>query len=296
MPGEQACELTCPAKLNLALSVGAVNDDGLHPIASWMVALAFGDVLRLSLPDDGRTRFDIAFKNDPVGARVNWPLEDDLAFRARSLLSDRTGSDLPVVAQIRKRIPPGSGLGGGSSNAAAMLVGLNRLHGTRIDPEDLVALSSELGSDVAFLTRAVLGAAAAVVTDVGQTVHPLPAREPIHLVLIFPPFACSTKSVYEAFDVIHERAEVDEARVRALAAKPALDPTDPFNDLGPAAEQVEARLAAMRRRLEADLDHPVHVSGSGSTLYLVAAPGSAATNLARRVQATGHAAIVTRTI
>ena len=144
--------LACPAKVNLVLSVGSMTAaSSLHPIVSWMVAVTLFDDLALERADD-QTSFDIAFHHDaPVSSRVDWTPEEDLAHRAHLLLESHVGRPLPVQVTLRKRIPTGSGLGGGSSNAAGALIGLNHLLGLGLDGAVLEKLASKLGSDVPFL-------------------------------------------------------------------------------------------------------------------------------------------------
>ena len=113
--------LACPAKLNLTLAVGPPRSDGMHPIASWMVVVRFADTLTLK-EIEGDSTFDIHFADDaPRHQEVDWPLEEDLAFRAHALLQREADRDLPVAVTIKKRIPAGAGLGGGSSDAAAVM-------------------------------------------------------------------------------------------------------------------------------------------------------------------------------
>lgn len=293
-------ELACAAKLNVALSVGGPDAErgGLHPIASWMVALRHADRLVLRPAAAGRSRFDIAFAGAPHEPKVDWPLHADLAHRAHGLMCARSGRALDVELTLRKRIPPGSGLGGGSSDAAATLVGLNRLFDLGVDDATLCAWGHTLGSDVAFGVAAMLGSASAIVSGLGERIEPAPLRRPLHVVLVFPPFACPTGAVYRAHDAIVAPATApDVDRVRALAAAATVAPDGPFNDLAQAAAVVQPQLGALRCRLAAELAAPVHVSGSGSTLFLLAAGDAEARALAERAAAaSGLPVVATRTI
>lgn len=155
-------ELSCPAKVNLALYVGAPCTDGLHPLASWMVALRFADTLTLQHHESGNdSRFDIRPIDESVDGRgftgtssprisIDWPIEEDLVYRAHRLMEQHVGSHLPVHLKLRKRIPAGAGLGGGSSNAAATLVGLNHLFDLGLPDQTLIPIARRLGSDVVF--------------------------------------------------------------------------------------------------------------------------------------------------
>src|SRR6185369_9508451 len=214
----RSIELSCYAKVNLALSVGALQSDGYHPLASWMVALTFADALTLARSAEGSSTFDITFADDaPLRQPVDWPLEKDLGFRAHALLEKHTGRELPVALSLRKRIPAGAGLGGGSSDAAGVLVAMNRLFGLGFDVPTLRALAATLGADVAFLVAAHDGMPSALATGRGEVLEPILLREVIHLVLIFPPFGCPTGEVYGAFDRMSSGAQPDVDAVRALA-------------------------------------------------------------------------------
>lgn len=294
--------LHAPAKVNLALSVGSPLPGGMHPIASWMVALTFSDALTLARHDDDTSTFDLAFADDapaPPATGVNWPLEKDLVFRAHQRLEAHAQRKLPVRVTLRKRIPTGAGLGGGSSDAAAALVGLDRLLDLKLDRTTLIALGSKLGSDVGFLVGAMLGEPSALVAGLGERVEPAPRRQPIHLVLIFPGVDCPTGPVYQAFDQLHagERREADAERVRHLVSLEPLPPDAPFNDLADAAMRVRPQLATWRDQLTRELNRPVHVTGSGSTLFVIATDEADAQRLAQRATMTsGLPALATRSM
>ena len=258
-----------PAKVNLALSVSPPVEGGMHEIASWMVTTAFADELEVKrLPADRPSRFSIDW-HDEARRRtdIDWLIRKDLAVRAHALLEERIGCALPVQLRLRKRIPVGGGLGGGSSNAAAMLRALDALFDLRLRAEYLETISRELGSDVPFLVRG----GSALVEGTGERLTRV-AMPVVHLVLVFPPIACPTGPVYHAFDSLRPDARLDAPRVRGLveAAESGWLRADmPFNDLADAALEVAPALGELRARLEGVARSPVHVSGSGSTLFIV---------------------------
>jgi len=282
-PVAPALTLRCPAKVNLSLSVGAPDPQrGLHPIASWMVALQFSDTLTLKCAD-GST-FDICF----VEGRhdVDWPLANDLAYRAYALLESHVGRALPIALRLDKRIPPGAGLGGGSSNAAGVLVGMNRLFNLGLDRDALISLGLQLGSDIGFLVAALMGEPSMLVAGFGDQFEPLPMNEPKHLALIFPGFGSPTGPVYGAFDRLRPDARVDASRVRG----------EVFNDLAAAACEMTPRLGELQTTLRDTLNVPVHITGSGSTMFVIADDTAAATRIARQVETEHHLrALVTQT-
>lgn len=275
--------LPCPAKVNLALSVGPPNSEGMHPIASWFIALDFGD--RLTLTRAGSTSYDVDFADDaPRPGVVDWPLEKDLAVRAHRMLEAHVGHSLPLQLTLRKRVPTGAGLGGGSSDAAAVLVGVNRLCNLGLTQEKLIELASRLGSDVPFFVAVQHGTASAVVTGTGHAIEPVPLARPVHLALMFPDVACPTAAVYRRFDQMHPRATAPRTlHVRTLASG-VLTPELPFNDLAPAAMTTAPTLGPLQRDAAALLGRPVHVSGSGSALFAVGWDDTEARDLAARAR------------
>ncbi len=254
-----------PSKVNLALSVGAPGADGMHPIASWMVTTRFGDDLTVKrLPPGTPSRYAIEWHDEALRrTEIDWKLAKDLAVRAHGALEQRLGRELPVQMRLQKRIPVGGGLGGGSSNAAAMLRALDALFDLRLRPQFLEHLATQLGSDVPFLVQG----GSAVVEGLGERLARA-AEHRTHLVLVFPDAQCPTGAVYRAFDALHAGARVDAPRVRELAERGA-SADSPFNDLAVAACHVAPRLAEVRAEVEQFARQPVHVSGSGSTLFLV---------------------------
>ena len=311
MPGPRpSITLHCPAKVNLHLAVGPPlpPDDphaGMHRIASWMVALAFGDTLTLDSASE--TAFDIAYAPDaPRPEAIDWPLEQDLACRAHALMQEHIGRPLPVKLTLRKRIPTGAGLGGGSADAAGVLVGLNRLYKLHQELPALAALAMRLGSDVAFAVAALCGVPSAIVTGLGETVTPTaPRAEPLHLALVLPDLHCPTARVYAAFDEQLDRVHLTPdpvAQARGLAAD--RDPVArfatlggaSFNDLAEPAMTVEPRLRALHDRVRAELGLPCHVTGSGAALFVLCPDADAARAAADRIaRATAVPCLATHT-
>ncbi len=255
-----------PAKINLALSVGQPGPDRMHPIASWMVTTNLCDELLLSrLPAGTPARFAIEWHEDaPRKSTIDWSISQDLAARAHLALERRLQRSIPVQLRMRKRIPVGSGLGGGSSDAAAMLRGLVELFALEISPAQLREVAHALGSDVPFL----LEGGSAIVEGLGERISPAPLPD-AHLVAIFPTAACRTAEVYTRFDQLGRDARVDAARVRALLGD-TIASHAPFNDLAAAAMACAPTLLDDAEEFRQLAQREVHVSGSGSTLFVIA--------------------------
>ncbi|MAE60328.1 MAG: hypothetical protein CMJ49_03115, partial [Planctomycetaceae bacterium] len=258
----------CPAKVNLALSVGAPHPDGYHPIASWMITVCLADDLLITpLPTDRQSHFTIDWTPDaPRPSPIDWPLSDDLTVRAHALLEQHVDRALPVDVKLAKRIPVGAGLAGGSSNGAAMLAALDALFDLQLGRDILIDLAMQLGSDLAFF----LTTPSAIVTGLGQTTRPAPRSAPAHLALILSDLHCATGAVYRAFDDYQPGATVDPDRVAALVSQDPLPDAQLFNDLAAPACHVEPRLTELRDRCAAIAQRRVHVTGSGAGLFIVA--------------------------
>lgn len=215
--------LAAPAKLTVSLSVTGVRDDGLHLIDAEMVSLDFGDRLDVS-PGEGLT---IAGQGETTQVG---PDDDNLVTRALRLAGRRAS----VV--LHKTIPPGAGLGGGSSDAAAIL----RWAGF----EDLDQAAA-LGADIAYC----LVGGRARVGGIGEIVEPLPF-EPRTFTLVTPPLFCSTPVVYRQWDAMG-------------------GPTgENGNDLEPAALAAVPEMARWRDELAQATGVQPRLAGSGSTWFV----------------------------
>ena len=263
------------AKLNLALAVGPPQPPrGFHPIASWIVAIDLHDTLTLErLPEGEASRFEIRWAADaPKPTPIDWPVAKDLAARAHALLQERTKRVLPIALTLDKRIPVGGGLGGGSSDAASTLVGVNEMFDLGIARAELAILSAGLGSDIAFFIDDGSVARPALVLGLGDRIERLAPVPVAEVLLIIPPFGCPTGPVYGAFDR-GPMADADEKRVRKIIAEARRSGGIPsgslFNDLAAPACEVEPRLRETLGVLRAAVGPrtPIHVTGSGSTMF-----------------------------
>lgn len=291
------------AKINLALAVSPpISEEGprkgWHSIASWMAPIGLGDTLtiRRGAPGDASAHHIRWADDAPRPTPIDWPITKDLAVRAHHLLEREAGRPLPLRLRMEKRTPVGGGLGGGSSDAAAALLTIDRAFGLGLTADRLAALSRELGSDVAFFLDGGGGDAPrpALVEGFGDRIARTP-RVQAHAVLILPPFGCATPAVYKAFDSIPEAAlarlsghagfERRAEAAAALARAAVVDPRTPlFNDLAPAAELVAPGLAEIRAEAARATETPVHITGSGSTCFQIARDAEHAAWLAGRVR------------
>lgn len=256
--------------MNLALAVGPPRPgDGYHPICSWFAPINLSDNLALErLPEGAPSRYAIEWAPDALRrSPIDWPIEKDLAVRAHRALEQHVARPLPVSMRLTKRIPVGGGLGGGSSDAAAMLLGLRELFELPLTDEALREISRPLGSDIAFFIADL--PRPALVEGLGDVISPLPRTEGF-LILLLPTFGCPTGPVYKAFDALGP-GPIRDAEVRGMAATHTANLVSAplFNDLAAAAERVVPELAMLRGRAQRALDRPIHITGSGSTMFIV---------------------------
>jgi len=259
--------MQAPAKLNLALSVGAPRADGMHPISSWMVTVDLFDDLHLErLPEGSFSLFATVWHRDALRRReIDWSISKDLVNRAHDQLEAFVGRELPVKVRVEKRIPIGGGLGGGSSDAAAMLRAMNALFELHVSDEDLRGLAANIGSDVPFL----VSGGSALVGGTGGDIQLLGDPPEVHAVLFFPDVACPTADVYRQFDRCAQVPTVRSEIVASLAARSFIGPADPFNDLAGPAKDVAPSIADDMEEIGVIAERPVHVCGSGSSLFVI---------------------------
>jgi 4-diphosphocytidyl-2-C-methyl-D-erythritol kinase len=179
----ESLRLSAPAKVNLGLEVTGVRKDGFHELRSIMVNVDLADTITIA-PGAGT----VVSGEEATAAAVD--ADEELASRALRGLEALAGRDLGVGIRLRKQIPAGAGLGGGSADAAAVLGAATRL-GVDLSGERLEALAIGLGADVPFQ----LAGGAALVSGVGETVSPLPHRD-LWLSIAFGRIHCSTAEVF----------------------------------------------------------------------------------------------------
>lgn len=180
-----------PAKLNLFLHVTGRRADGYHTLESLMVLLDFGDSLTLAPRADGR----IVLTHPLPGV----PIESDLAFRAAQLLKKHAGTTLGATISLDKRIPLGAGLGGGSSDAASVLLALNRMWNLDLARAELMRLGLQLGADVPFF---IFGSNAHV-GGIGEILRPVTMPRLAYLIEV-PPVHVTTADIFAAPQLIRD--------------------------------------------------------------------------------------------
>ncbi len=181
-------KLHAHAKINLSLDVVERRPDGYHNLRMIMQSIRLYDEVILSPHKEICVKSDLTFL--PCDER-------NIAWRAARLFFDAIGRDDGVSIEIRKHIPVGGGLGGGSADAAAVLMGLNRLHSYPLSFEKLLNIGLSCGADVPFC----LTGGTCLAEGLGEKLTPLPALGDCHILLLRPRFPLSTKKIFGLVDV-----------------------------------------------------------------------------------------------
>lgn len=245
--------LLAPAKINLCLHVLGKRPDGYHELAMLMQRVSLYDRIGLTLRDDDAIRVQC----DGVALAAG---EENIAAKAARCLLRRAGRRQGVEIVIDKQIPVAAGLGGGSSNAAAVLQGLNELLGLGLSREELMAEGVRLGADVPFF----LFDGAAWATGIGEVLAPAPPLPPVHYVLVNPGFGVATAWVYQNLRL------TSSGRVDKLPQFPATVPGLAgllHNDLEPVTIGRFPQIAAIKDRLLAAGAAGALMSGSGASVF-----------------------------
>jgi len=246
-----------PAKLNLTLEVLAKRPDGFHEIRSVTQTISLCDSLNFQLGQN------IKFKCE----NPEWLSEKSLASKAVSLLQKATGCPKGATIEINKRIPLVSGLGGDSSDAAAVLRGLNTLWELGLSLPELVKLASQLGSDVTFF----LYGGTALVRGRGEIVTPLPPFPHMWVVLMVPPvprLPGKTGQLYTSLKANHYTdGQITGRLLEMLREGREFTPALLFNTFENVAFTRLSKISTYRSHALKVGAPNVHLAGSGPTLY-----------------------------
>ena len=223
--------IIAPAKLTLSLEIIGVRTDGYHLIKAEMVSLDLIDTLQISEGDEIEVQTDYPYQPWEFPEETSVP-EDDNNLVAKAL----TLTGRKVAVRINKRIPPGTGLGGGSSNAAAVL---------RWDKYEDLKCAAQIGADVPFC----INGGRALVSGIGENIKKMSYKKQ-DFTLLIPPFSCSTKAVYEHWDHLGGPKG------------------DHGNDLEPAATSLYPELNKWRDLLGDTTGKQPRLAGSGSTWFV----------------------------
>jgi 4-diphosphocytidyl-2-C-methyl-D-erythritol kinase len=288
-------KIAAHAKVNLRLRVLARETSGYHAIETIFLRLELADQVTIRVGGEGET---LDVRGDDTG-----PAEQNLAVRAARAYREVARWPAGVSIAIDKRIPTGAGLGGGSADAGAVLVGLNRVAPQPLSMASLLLIAAKLGADVPFLTS---GAPMAFAWGRGERMMSLPALPQRKVVILMPPFATPTADAYAALaaerwrDTSHvpEPALFDLESLRTWEGCSALATNDFEPGLVARHESIAAAIALLRNAGGS----PAMLTGSGSAVFAVFSDSRAADHVQASLreqfpawEAQGWRAIVTDT-
>ena len=257
IPGSLVCP--APAKLNLFLHIVGRRADGYHELQTVFQLIDLCDTIEVSVREDGRIE-------RPLGPPDVLP-DQDLVVRAARALQAHTGTRLGASLRVRKRIPIGAGLGGGSSDAATTLLVLNRLWGTGLGLEELARLGLPLGADVPVF---VYGSSAWA-EGVGERLTPLELPE-AWFVVVHPRVAVATRDIFQAPELTRNSPVIT---IRAFLESGGRNDCEPV---------VRARYDEVAEALEwLSRFAPARLTGTGSCIFAACASAIEAERLAARV-------------
>jgi 4-diphosphocytidyl-2-C-methyl-D-erythritol kinase len=269
-PDNSAVTVRAAAKINLYLGVGPVRDDGFHSLETVYQAVGLYDDVRVTDAPDWSVHtaadagIDLAAVPDG---------DANIAIRAGRALAAHHDVGLTAHIEIHKGIPVAGGMAGGSADAAATLVALDRLWGLETPDEELLAIAARLGSDVPF---ALIGGTA-IGSGRGELLTPVDDATELWWVVVPHPVGLATPGVYRHFDLLAERGAVvptdpeiprDLLDALAVGESEAVAPVL-ANDLAAAAYDLRPDLVQLRGRLEAIGADAVLLSGSGPTQLML---------------------------
>jgi len=185
MPENNAIRIAAPAKINLFLKVLRKRPDGYHDILSWFQALDLCDYLEIVKSDSESIEIETDVENIPVGP-------ENLIYQAAQEMRRRCPQVGGLKIRLCKQIPVGAGLGGGSSDAAACIKGINRLYGLGLSHEHMARIGLKLGSDVPFF----FSRGQAEVSGRGEIVNPIELPDNYRVALVTPPFEIRAAEAY----------------------------------------------------------------------------------------------------
>lgn len=248
--------LDSPAKINLTLDILKRDEvTGYHLIQTIFQRVSIFDTIECSMASQG-FHFE---SNTNLDA-------DNTVVKAYRSICDHIGRELPVNINLKKRIPSGAGLGGASSNAATVLIGINHLFSLNVPLATLMELGGKIGKDVPFF---VSNASAAIGSHFGEKVTALPAMPDTPILVIFPRMSCPTREAYSKVDLAstgkhHHKTDmlIDLFRRGSFNQEKFLSLL--HNDFEPSFFESFPKLHELKERLEQELDKVI-LSGSGSS-------------------------------
>ncbi len=274
------------AKLNLYLDITGRREDGYHTLETVMHTVDLRDSIVLTLKKSG------------ISLQTDKPfIPDDgrnIAYKAAELFFTHTDIKAGIDIRITKRIPVGGGLGGSSTDGAAVLSGLNFLFGKPFSENELLSLGAKLGADVPFCIKK----GAALCEGIGDSLTSLPAFSSAFALIVKPPFSFNTKEMYTAFDgEIKPASPGIEALISAVNKNDAaMASSSLFNAFYPLALRLRPGLEFVRSSMQRAGAESICMSGSGSCLFSLFGSFAECSKVQGRLADDGFEAYSTRLI
>ena len=267
--------ILAPAKINLGLRIVGVRPDGYHELDSLFLPLDLADIVEVRSADSAHN--EVLLQVDGIAPND----ASNLAVRAAEAFAKAAGTPLRTEIELTKRTPMAAGLGGGSSDAAAVLRALAELHRGRVSTSELTRLALSLGADVPFF----LDPRPTRVRGIGEQLEPVAGLPSLALVLANPGAPVPTAEAYRAYDALGAKPSAGLVELPDLSG-PASDALVPWleNDLEPAAIRLCPAVARIRQALTRAGAVAVGLSGSGATLYGVCRDLADARGVAAKLQ------------
>ncbi len=269
--------ILAPAKLNLTLEVLGERQDGFHEIRSVIQTISLCDSLHFQLGQDMEFKSDIP----------DWIPEESLVSKTAGLIRKATGCTKGVTVKVDKRIPWLSGLGGDSSDAAAILRGLNKLWGLGLSLKELLELAAQLSSDASFF----LYGGTALAEGRGEIVTPLPSLPHMWVVLMMPPVlrvTGKTKQLYASLRASHYTGgQITDELVTLLARGGEVTSASLFNVFDEVALDNFAGLGEYKEQFLKAGAQEVHLAGSGPALFTLVRDKNRAERIYENLQKQG---------
>jgi 4-diphosphocytidyl-2-C-methyl-D-erythritol kinase len=269
-----------PAKVNVGLRVFGMRPDGYHQIWTILQEIDLADEILLWESPDLSLMVTPELPNIPTD-------ESNLVIKAANILRQQTGCRQGVRIHLRKNIPAGAGLGGGSSDAAAVLRGLNLLWGLNLDNDTLSSMAAKLGSDVPFFLRG--GCCEA--TGRGEILQQIPPMIRGPVVLICPEISVSTSWAYKNIEKYHLTKGIENIIFQNYIAKQLSDPAVAscfINDFEPLVFNFHPSLKTLKQAILESGAYYASLSGSGSAIYGVFESHAAASKASQKIKTQGQ--------
>ena len=255
-----------PAKINLFLYVTAKRNNGYHELFTLMTFLNLYDEINLKF---GGNNISVSCKNYSIPEN-----ESNLAYKAaffflKKLAAIKTSlkRNSGISINIKKKIPVGAGLGGGSSNAAFILKALNKYYGSPFTLSELMEIGLCIGSDVPFFIHG----SPAIVQGIGETIKPSASLMPYHVILVFPGINTSTSKVFKNFDLrLTKKSKISNILLNIGNLNDRFDIRKFLhNDLEIAACKIYPNIRLVKKEMSQILSREVFMTGSGSSFFVL---------------------------